>query len=83
MMSPPVAARIPPPALVLNPHDAAALDVAPNAEVTCYLSGAAHRLPVRIDPTLPVGMAGLPARLLAFAGIEIPLWGVISKEEEA
>jgi NADH-quinone oxidoreductase subunit G len=83
MMSPPVAARMSPPALVLNPHDAAALDVAPDEEVTCYLSGAAHRLPVRIDPTLPVGIAGLPARVLAFAGTEMPLWGVISQVEES
>jgi NADH-quinone oxidoreductase subunit G len=83
MVSPPVAARMSQPALVLNPHDAAGLDVASAEEVMCYLRGEAHRLPVRIDPTLPIGIAGLPARLLAFTGLEMPLWAVISKVEIA
>jgi NADH-quinone oxidoreductase subunit G len=81
LLSPPLAERRPEPAVVLNPDDAAALQVSPDKEAICRIHDEVHRLPVRVDPTLPAGIAGLPAPLLA--GRDLPLWGTVAKGEDA
>jgi NADH-quinone oxidoreductase subunit G len=81
LLSPPLAARRSKPAVVLNPDDAAVLQVSPDEEVACHIRDETHRLPVRMDPTLPAGIAGLPAPFLA--GRDLPLWGTVTKGEDA
>jgi len=46
-------------------------------EVTC--AGGTFRLPVRIRPELPPGVAGLSAGLPSLAGVRLPAWGKIAR----
>jgi NADH-quinone oxidoreductase subunit G len=79
VLAPAVAARVPPPYLVLSAADAAALQVGPADAVVCAVAGTTHRLPVHVDPTLPTGIAGLPVGLPALQGISLPVWGTLTK----
>ena len=81
LLSPPLVERRPEPAVVLNPDDAVTLQVSSDEEVACRIQGEGYRLPVRIDPTMPAGIAGIPARMLA--GLAPPLWGTVVKGENA
>jgi NADH-quinone oxidoreductase subunit G len=46
-------------------------------EVTC--AGGSFRLPLRIRPELPPGVAGLSAGLPSLAGVRLPAWGTIAR----
>jgi hypothetical protein len=48
--------------------------------VTLQLSGAVHRLPVRLVPGLPRGLAMLPAGLPDRDWVELPAWGRVLPE---
>ena len=48
-----------------------------DVEVHCV--GSTFRVPVRIRPDLPRGVAGLPAGVLPLAGCGLPAWGKIVK----
>jgi NADH-quinone oxidoreductase subunit G len=66
-----VASLGPGPYLALTPEDAAAIGEE-TAEVS--IGGDTHRLPVRIAPDLPKGVAGVPAGIPPFAGLSLPVW---------
>jgi len=78
-LSPSVAERSPQPYLALNPDDAGARRVSEGEEVELVLDGAVYRLPVRIHPALPRGVAGLPAGLRELPWAALPGWGTISR----
>lgn len=61
--SAPVAERIPEPYLALNAAEAAARGYADGAVVTVMLDGREYRLPLRHDPDLAPGTAGIPRGL--------------------
>ena len=62
--SPAVASLAPAPYLALNAADAASLHMEEQAgEVEIELGGAKHRLPLKVLPDLPAGIAGIPAGL--------------------
>ena len=46
-------------------------------EVEVRCAGGTFRLPVRIRPDLPRGVAGLPAGVPPLAGCGLPAWGKI------
>jgi NADH-quinone oxidoreductase subunit G len=75
--SPAIAQLSPQPYVALGAEDAAALGAAAGASVEVKLEGTAARLPLRIEPGLPRGVAALPAGLGPLAGIPLPLWGRI------
>ncbi len=63
------------PYLALNADDAASLGVKDHAgEVKIELGGEIQRLPVRVLPDLPAGIAGIPDGLPAAFGEELPAW---------
>jgi NADH-quinone oxidoreductase subunit G len=79
MLSPGIAEMAPRPYLALSPDDASALQVREEEEVELVLYGTARRLPVKLHPALPKGVAGLPVGLCELAWMAIPGWGSLSK----
>jgi NADH-quinone oxidoreductase subunit G len=74
VLAPGVAELSPKPYVALHPADAGRLGVAAGQEVDLLALGTAHRLPVRILPSLAEGLAGLPAGL---PGIPTGIWNTI------
>jgi NADH-quinone oxidoreductase subunit G len=73
--SPAVASLAPAPYLALNAADAASLHMEEQAgEVEIELGGAKLRLPLKVLPGLPAGIAGIPAGLTAASGEALPAW---------
>jgi NADH-quinone oxidoreductase subunit G len=73
--SPAVASLAPAPYLALNAADAASLHMEEQArEVEIELGGVKHRLPLKVLPDLPGGIAGIPAGLTAASGEVLPAW---------
>lgn len=56
-----------------------AVDFTEGEEVEVRCAGGTFRLPVRIRPDLPCGVAGLPAGVPPIAGLDLPAWGKIVK----
>jgi NADH-quinone oxidoreductase subunit G len=83
VLAPAVAERLPVPYLALHPDDAAALGVDADGEVIIQPGGSRYRLRVRLDTTLPRGVAGLPAGLPALQGLELPAWSALTTGETA
>jgi NADH-quinone oxidoreductase subunit G len=83
LVAPAVAERAAEPFLALQPKDAADLGIAPGEVAELWLAGAPYRLPVGLDPTLPRGIAGLPASLAGLTGIGLPTWSRIWKASAA
>jgi len=69
MLTPALAQRAPSLHLGLNPKDAEALGLADGVAANLEIAGVAHRLTIRVMPTLPSGTAGLPVGLA-----EAPAW---------
>lgn len=76
-LAPAVAERAPAPYLALNAADAAALGIGDSGLATVRLASGPQRLPVRIRPELPAGLAGLPLGLPGLVGITLPAWARI------
>ena len=67
-------------ALASKPHvtvNAGDFEEGSEVEVSC--AGETFRLPVRIRPDLPTGVAGLFAGVSPLAGISLPAWGKIAR----
>jgi NADH-quinone oxidoreductase subunit G len=69
--SPGIAQLSPQPYVALNPEDAAEF----GSEVELF----GHRLPVTRIADLPRGLAGVPAGIPPFTGLDLPLWSRISR----
>ncbi len=82
-LSPAIEELSPGPYLALNEDDAQKLGFADGDIANVGLNGKAYRLPVRIRPALPTGVAGLPFGIPPLEGLSLPSWGRISKEEAA
>jgi len=54
-------------------------DITEGTEVQVSCAGGTFRLPVRIRPDLPPGVAGLSAGIPPLAGIRLPAWGKIAR----
>ena len=76
-LAPGVASLSPAPYLALNPGDAGSFDFTDGSAVGISMGGREFHLPLRIDPSLPEGVAGMPAGLAGFPGIPLPAWGVL------
>jgi NADH-quinone oxidoreductase subunit G len=77
----------PEPYVALNPEDAARLGIHEGHVIQLTVPGMKRLLPFRPAPGLPTCVAGIPAGLTAFAGLELPAWAELSavggKELEA
>jgi len=80
LQAPAIAKLAPEPYLALNAADAASLHMAgQTGEVEIELGGAKRRLPLKVLPHLPAGIAGIPAGLSAARGNELPAWRRIDR----
>ncbi len=82
-LAPAVAERVPSPYLALNAQDAAGLGVADGAMVAVSLGGDVSRLPVRVRPGLPAGVAGMAIGLSGSVGTGLPAWGKVTAAGDA
>jgi NADH-quinone oxidoreductase subunit G len=69
-----IAELAPRPYLALNPEDARRLRVENGQEVEVRLCGVKQRLPFKPMPSLPEGVAGVPACLPQLQGVTLPAW---------
>ena len=75
LQSPPVAELAPAPYLALSAADASALHMeGGTGDVEIELGGVKQRLPVKVLPDLPAGIAGIPVGLTIARGEELPAW---------
>lgn len=75
LQAPAVASLAPAPYLAVNAADAASLHGGePAGEVEIELGGTKHRLPLKVLPELPAGIAGIPAGLPPALGAVLPAW---------
>ena len=78
----PIMERMPTPYLALSTEDAGMQQVAEGQEVSLILNERSFQLPVRLQSSIPPGLAGLPI-LPALAGVPLPAWGRIRKDGAA
>lgn len=81
MLGPAVAERGCEPYLALNPADAERLGLKDGFKATLSVDGMSLHLSVKIEASLPVGMAGLPVGLRDMECMPIPGWGTVTKTE--
>jgi NADH-quinone oxidoreductase subunit G len=74
-----VAELTPKPYLGMSLDDAKSLGIADGDEAELSLTGAAFRLPVRVRPALPRGVAELPAGLPGLLGVGLPARGTVRR----
>ena len=79
MLTPGVAQLAPQPYIGLNPADATHLGAADGNEIALTLQGLVHLAPVRLVPTLPAGIALVPAGLPGRAEFDLPDWGLLNR----
>jgi NADH-quinone oxidoreductase subunit G len=72
MLSPGIADRAPQPHLAMNRQDAECLQVADGDEVELALGETVHRLRLLSTAGMPRGLAGIPAGLPGFCGLNLP-----------
>jgi NADH-quinone oxidoreductase subunit G len=72
ILTPGVAERAPQPYLALSPKEATKLHVADGEVIEISIDGTGYPLPVKFMPTLPAGLAGLPAGLPGLGGTPPP-----------
>jgi len=78
-MAPSIEELSPQPYLALNADDADSLGFVSGDNASIDLNGKSYRIPVRVSPSLPTGVAGLPVGLPSLDWIPLPSWGKISK----
>ena len=77
-LSPGIAERSPGPYLGLNADDAGSIGVGEDWNVRLTVADVALVLPVRLVPSLPGGVAGLPVGLEGLPYVHAPAWGVVT-----
>jgi NADH-quinone oxidoreductase subunit G len=82
MLSPGIAERAPSPYVALNPADARTLQVKAGQTVRLTVNQQTYALPVRLLPSLPRGIAGLPAGLPQIPCVCLPAWSKIVRSLE-
>jgi NADH-quinone oxidoreductase subunit G len=74
-----VSERVPKPFIAVNPADAANLKVQEGTDLEFEIEHHTYKLPVKFNPTLLKGTAGLPYRLPGLPFVELPAWGILKK----
>ncbi|MEJ2169745.1 MAG: NADH-quinone oxidoreductase subunit NuoG [Desulfobacterales bacterium] len=83
MASAGVSQRSPQPYVALNIEDAAELQVNDGEQVKVVREAGTHRLPVRLTPSLPRKVAGIPVGLPGRPVFKLPAAGRIIKEKDS
>lgn len=71
--SPAITERISQPFLSLHPSDGARLSLEDRSTIDLVLQGTTYRLAVHLEPSTPVGTAGLPL-VPEVSGVRVPVW---------
>jgi NADH-quinone oxidoreductase subunit G len=71
--SPAITGRISQPFLSLHPSDGARLSLEDRSTIDLVLQGTTYRLAVHLEPSTPVGTAGLPL-VPEVSGVRVPVW---------
>ena len=79
VLTPGIAERAPQPYLALGPDDAGSLGVENDEQVVLELAGTAWTRPLRILPSLPPGVAGLPVGVSGDDWVALPAWARIER----
>jgi NADH-quinone oxidoreductase subunit G len=74
-----IAQLAPEPYVALRPEDMERIGVKEGGQVRVAVAGAEYRLPVRVRPSLPEGVAGLPVGLVGGPVVELPAWVEVSR----
>jgi NADH-quinone oxidoreductase subunit G len=82
LLSPGVAERVPQPYLALHPEDASILGATENDSVTVTIGDVTFGLTVKLHPSLPRNVAGLPSGLPRLPVLSLPAFGTIVKGKE-
>jgi NADH-quinone oxidoreductase subunit G len=82
ILSPGIAQLAPEPYVALNPGDAAREQAAEGETVQLELDGGTVDLPVRLAPSLPQGVAGLPVGLPKMERLALPAWSTVKKRPQ-
>jgi NADH-quinone oxidoreductase subunit G len=77
--APGIAELAPEPYLAVNAAGAAKLQIEASSEVEINLGGSAYRLPLKIVPELPDGVAAIPDGLTPARGAQLPAWTAIRR----
>jgi NADH-quinone oxidoreductase subunit G len=80
VLSPGVKERSPQPYLALHPEDAARLQVSAGQSLKVTIDQTTITLPVKLEPALPRGVAGLPCGLADMPRIAVPVWATVTSE---
>ncbi|MGH7231493.1 MAG: NADH-quinone oxidoreductase subunit NuoG [Nitrospiraceae bacterium] len=75
--APAIVERMPQPYVALNPGDAIRVGLQSEQEADVTAGTNVYRLPIRLDPSIPQGTAGLPL-LPSLMGIALPAWATIT-----
>ncbi len=76
-VAPAIAEQAPKPYLLLNNEDAAELHLADEWVADVELANTSQRLTVKLDPSLPKGVAGLSVGLRGSEWVDLPSWGKV------
>ncbi|MGH9452324.1 MAG: NADH-quinone oxidoreductase subunit NuoG [Terriglobia bacterium] len=77
--APAVAELAPKSYAAVNAADAAQFQLKDGDEAVVSVNGTSLRLPVRVRPEIPAGVAGLPVGLAGGEWLNLPAWGKIAK----
>ncbi len=72
--APAIASLAPEPYVALGPEDAGRLRAAAGARIRVAFAGSELLLPLLLEPSLPKGVAGVPAGFPALRGVALPGW---------
>jgi NADH-quinone oxidoreductase subunit G len=75
--SPGVKQLSPQPYVAVNDEYAKRLGLQATSMVEFVINGTSYRAPLHIRPDLPVGVAGVPAGVDPFLGIQLPSWSTV------
>jgi NADH-quinone oxidoreductase subunit G len=76
VLTPSVASLAPPPYLALHPEDATGFGLREGQEIALALGGTEYPVVVKLDPSVPAGVAGLPVGLPGEPWVTLPAWYV-------
>jgi NADH-quinone oxidoreductase subunit G len=82
LLSPGVAERVPQPYLAMHPEDAAGLGTGEGDPVTVTIGNVTFGLTVKLHPSLPRNVAGLPSGVPRLPVLSLPAFGTIVKGKE-
>jgi NADH-quinone oxidoreductase subunit G len=79
-MAPAIAGLAPRPYAAIPPQEAARAGLKEGRKVRLVIAGRSWTVEVRLDDSLPAGVAAVPAGLAELAGLQLPDWVEIRGE---